>query len=329
MEARPMPLSHHRLASWYVQLAQQLEAGLPFADALRSIHASGSFGRVVARMAGRIDQGGNVDDALREAAASLPASDQLVLSAAGEAGRLPQTLRHLASRHQQLSAAQLRIALACAYPLGILHLGLLLLPVVRMIDWQKGFHWDAMAYARGLAETLIPLWLLLGVLVFLARRHSPILRSIGRLMPALGSYLKAQALADLSFTLRGFLEAGVPVGDAWAAVGLVSRSPELRHAAEAMAAVVEQGQAPGTRLPSWPCFPPEFSSQYRTGETTGQLEANLHRLGEQYQDSANRALTLATMLYPALMFLVVAGGVVYFVISIYSGYLTMLTKLAQ
>jgi type II secretory pathway component PulF len=319
-----MPLSHRRLAAWYVQVAQQLEAGLPLAVALRT-----SRGRTVETMAGIIERGGSVDDALRAGKVLLPTPDQLALSAAAGAGRMPHTLRALAARHAALGKAQVRIVLACLYPLGVLHVGLFLLPITRMIDWEKGFHWSLVGYLQGLASTLVPLWIVIAVVLVLARRQSPLLGLVARLLPALRGYMKAQALADMAFGLGNFLEAGVPIGRAWAAVGVTTRSTELRAAAESLATMVERGQPPGTHLASWRCFPAEWVAEYRTGEATGHLEASLARLTAQYQDAATRALTLATLIYPALMFLIVAGGVAYFVITLYAGYLKMLTKMAE
>ena len=322
-----MPLSHRRLANWYVQLAQQLDAGIPLAESFRMTRGTAS-GAVVDTMAATIEHGGSTDDALRAGAKLFPLQDQLALSAAADAGRMPHTLRALATRHSQVAAAQVRIVLACLYPLAVLHIGLFLLPVVRMIDWQTGFHWSPASYLHGLATTMIPLWAFIGLLIVLARRHSPILTRVARLLPALRGYVIFQSLADLTFALGNFVEAGVPIGEAWAAAGLISHAPELKRAAAAMAAVVERGQPPGTQLASWSCFPPEFVAQYRTGETTGQLDTALARLSAQYQDSASHALTAATILYPIVVFLLVAGGVVYFVVSLYAGYLNMITKLS-
>ena len=42
-----------------------------------------------------------------------------------------------------------------------------------------------------------------------------------------------------------------------------------------------------------------------------------------------RALTVVTLLYPAVLFCVVAGGVVYAIVSVYSHYLNLLTKMAE
>ena len=324
-----MALGHRKLSAWYQQLAQHLDAGIPLAAALHVSQGTGPSAASLATMAGTVERGGSVDDALRSASAWLPPSDLLALGAAAHAGRMPRTLRNLAARHEQLGAAKLRVLLASLYPLGVLHFGLLLLPVVRMIDWEKGFQWNALAYVRTLAVTLVPLWIAAAMVVFLARRGNPVLAKITGMLPAVGNYLRTQALADFSFTLGNLLEAGVPIGKAWSATGLISTSPALKSAATAMANTVEQGHAPGSQLNAWPCFPPDFVALYRTGESTGQLDLNLQRLGTQFQDAANRALGVATVIYPMLILVIVAAGIAYFVISIYAGYLNALGKLTE
>jgi type II secretory pathway component PulF len=323
-----MLLGHRKLAAWYQQLAQQLEAGLPLTAALRISQGTGAPASALERMAATIEAGGSVADALRSAGSWLPYADILALTAAVEAGRMPRTLHTLSQRHAQIGAARLRMVLACVYPLGILHFALLLLPVVRMIDWEKGFHWSASAYVRGVAVSILPLWGAGLVIWFLARRGSPILANVTSLLPVLRGYTRAQELADFSFSLGNFLEAGVPIAQAWAAAGLITRSPKLKTAAERVNATIARGEAPGPKLDASTCFPADFVALYRTGESTGQLDVNLLQLAAQKQDAANRALSLATVVYPMLMFLCVAAGVVYFVITIYSGYLKMLSGLA-
>jgi general secretion pathway protein F/type IV pilus assembly protein PilC len=222
----------------------------------------------------------------------------------------------------------LRIILACLYPLGVLHLGLLLLPIVRMIDWEKGFQWSATGYVGGAAAGILPLWALGITIWVLARRGSPWLARVIRFLPALRDYVRMQALADFSFALGNFLEAGVPIQQAWGTVRLITPARDLKEASAAMESFIARGEAPGPKLDAWSCFPPDFVALYRTGEATGQLDTNLLRLAAQKQDAANRALALATVIYPVLMFLVIAAMVAYFVITIYGGYLKMLGGLA-
>jgi type II secretory pathway component PulF len=323
-----MALSHKKLSAWYHLFAQQLEAGLSFADAVRASAGSGAPAADLLRMTDTVEHGGSIDDALRVAGSWLPDSDRLFLSAGASTGRLPRVLRNLSTRHAQFSAVKTRLALACLYPVAVLHLGLFLFPLLRMIDWEKGFLWDAAAYARALAFTLLPLWLAGAALLFLARQQSPRLARLARLLPAFRGYVTAQSLADFAFALGNFLEAGLRIDHAWQAAGMITRSPELRTAAGVIDAAIARGEQPGPHLANFRCFPADFIALYRTGENTGQLEANLLTLAAQNQERANLSLKLASLLYPALLFIVVVIVIAWHVVSFYSGYFKMLERLS-
>ena len=323
-----MPLSHKKLSAWYHPLAQQLEAGLPFAAALRASTGTGAPAAGITAMAITVETGGSIDDALRVAGPWLPAADRLFLSAAAETGRLPRVLRNLSERHAQFSAVKLRVALACIYPLVVLHAGFFLFPLLSMIDWEKGFVWSGDAYLRALACTLLPLWLIAAVVWISSRRQSPWLGRVARLLPALRGYAVGQSLADFSFALGNFLEAGLSIDRAWLAAGAISHSSDLECAAVAIHAAIERGEAPGSLLPHWRCFPDEFTALYRVGEGTGQLEHNLLRLAASNQERANASLKVATLLYPALLFVGVIALVGYHIVAFYSGYLKMINDLA-
>ena len=324
-----MSFGHRNLSAWYHQLAQQLDAGLSLVDAARMSQGIGAPKDGLESIARTVEAGGSVDDALSTASRWLPFSDRLFLSAAAAVGQMPRTLRVLSVRHAQLGSAKIRALLACLYPAAILHLGLLLLPLVRMIDWEKGFQWNTAVYLRGLAFTLLPLWIVATVVWALLKRQNALAARLARITPIVGSYLRSQALAEFSFGLGTFLESGMPIDRAWAAAGLISQSPDLRSAAESMAPVIARGQPPGVHLAATRCFPPEFIALYRTGEASGQLDQNLLRLSTQQHEQAQRALSLATVVYPGVMFLGVAAGVGYFVVTLYGGYLKMLTGMME
>jgi len=322
-----MPLPHRTLATWYTLLSQQLDAGVTMVEALRL--SGGAAAGPANAIAGTIARGGSFDNGLRAAGRALPLPDLLTISAAARIGRLPAALRSLAERHARLHTVKRRIAMACVYPVILVHLGAALFPLAGLIDWQKGFLWDPVAYARGVASILVPVWTLAALLFFGTRRWPNAAFAVGSVLPAIGGFLRSQALADLAFTLSGFVASGVTVSDAWAAVATLTRSRRLRRASLAMHAVAEGGRPPGDRLGEWSVFPTEFTIRYRTAEQTGQLDRSLADLSQDYQQRADRALTATALLYPALLFMIVAGGVVYAVVSIYSGYLRMLTKMAE
>lgn len=324
-----MSLSHRKLSAWYLMLARQTEAGLPLAAALRSSRGSGLPTAGLEAMARNIEAGGSVEAAFDVAKTWLPRPDRLGLTAAAEAGRLPRTLTSLSERHAQLGATQLRLLLACLYPLAMVHAVLLLLPIMKMIDWDKGFTWDTAVYMRTLAFTVLPLWAAIAALWVLVRRQNPLLTRVARALPFIGGYVRAQGLADFSYALGNFLDAGMLISRAWSLAGSIATRPDLKMAADEMHAVISRGERPGTQLDRWSCFPPDFVALYHTGESTGQLEQNLFRLATTYQDHAKRALTLATLFYPALLFVGAAAAIVYHIIKFYSGYLKMIESLAK
>jgi type II secretory pathway component PulF len=323
-----MPLSHKKLSAWHHLLAQQLEAGLTLPTALRATAGTGAPAATLDAMAKTIEHGGSIDDALRLTRDWLPVSDALFLSAAAPSGRLPRVLRNLSERHAQFSAVKTRLLLACLYPLAILHLGLLLFPLVRMIDWEKGFLWDPAAYVRALALGLLPLWLIAAAIWYLAARESPLLHRLAQLLPAVRGYTRAQSLADFAFTLGNFLEAGLRIDPAWQVAGSLNRSPALQAAARDIDAVIASGQPPGPRLAHFPCFPADFVALYQTGESTGQLEQNLLRLAALNQERANHALKVASLLYPSLLLVATVVFIGYQVVTFYAGYFKMIESLA-
>jgi type II secretory pathway component PulF len=323
-----MPLSHKKRSVFYRTLAQQLEAGLPLTAALRGCTGSGAPPASLEAMAQTLEQGGSLDDALALSAAWLPEDDAYFFAVAAPTGRLPRVLHALAWRHDQLSAVKTRLILACLYPAALLHLGLILFPLLGMIDWEKGFQWDLPGYLRALGFTLVPLWGVIGGVLFISTRQGGLLPRLAQGLPVFRGYVRAQALADFAFALGNFLEAGVRIDHAWRAAGSVVRWPALQDAARNLDTVMGQGGQPGPQLHHFGCFPPEFCALYRAGEATGQLEQNLLTLAAQNQDRANRALKLASLLYPGLLLGLTLVFIAWHVVRFYAGYFKMIESLA-
>lgn len=323
-----MPLSHTKLSTLYRQLAQQLSAGLTLAQALRApspAPAGDCF-----RLAAMAEGGLAVAEIVAAAGEWLPLSDRPFIVAAAGSGRLPQVLANLSERHAQIGATQMRAGLACIYPLGVFHFGALLFPFLRLIDFENGgLQWSTQAYLGGLLAILLPVWGSGAVLWFAVRVGNPLALALLDALPAIGGYRTHQALADFAFALGNLLEAGAPIGDAWKDAGKISRSRRLSRAADEINAVIQSGLAPGPRLEATRAFPSEFIARYQTGETTGSLEASLLALAADHQARANQRLTIASMLYPGLLFAAVAIMVGWFVINFYAGYVGNLNKMLE
>jgi general secretion pathway protein F/type IV pilus assembly protein PilC len=320
-----VPLASARLSVFYRQLSQQLGAGLTLVQALRA--PSPAPADDTARMAARAAGGESVAAVVAGAGAWLPQADRPVLVAAAQAGRLPLVLSHLAERHAELAATRRRVIMACLYPVGVFHFGALLFPFLRLIDFERGLQWSLSAYLGGLLAILVPVWGGAVLLWYLVRRENAFALAFLNLLPAIGGYRKNQALADFSFALGNLLEAGAPISRAWRDAGEICGSPRLRAAAEVIHDRIQLGEAPGPLLAATKAFPHEFMVRYQTGESTGSLEQALLALAADHQTTANQRLVAASVLYPGMLFGLVAIMVGYVVITFFLSYIRTLESL--
>jgi len=313
-----MSVSHKTLSSWYLQLAQSLHAGMTLGQSLETCGGPQASDRMA--MSAALQSGASVDDMLRAAPKWLPRADRVFLAAAAQSGRLPQTLVNLGEHHARVGATQLKVVLGLLYPLGMFHFAALILPIMGIIDYQTGIQWDTSAYLLQVFGLLLPIWVIIIAVVLLAKSDSPLLPAILRCVPVLRSYAQAQSLADFSYALGTFIDAGVPIRRAWQGAAAVSRDKGLRRAAEAVDAILAGEGDPTPELRRQKVFPADFCAFYETGARSGQLEQNL-----LYQSQANNRMTFASVLYPTLLFVLVAGFVIYSILHMYAGYLENLT----
>ena len=318
--------SHKQLANWYSQLAQHLESGTRLAEAFMICSGPPSTDRL--RMGEAIATGTPIETVMDSAPSWLPRADRIFICTAMETGRLPQTLQNLSIRHEQIGATQMKVVMALIYPLGVFHLAALIVPVVSMIDFETGFEWSASQHALQSAALLVPVWLVIGGILLLIKTHNPLLPRLLRGIPLLRRYSKAQALADLAYSLGTFLQAGVPIQHAWRESVRLSGDPQLNKAYQSMEPLFERGEDPAHYLKQHPVFPPDFVAFYSAGAQSGQLDAMLLKAGGQFQQQANQAMTFAAIVYPTLLFFAVAAFIIYTIFQIFGGYLKMLDTIA-
>ena len=320
-----MPLPHNKLSSFYHQLAQQLTAGLTLAQSLRAPSLAPADD--TSRLAALAENGVSITEIVAAAGSWLPQSDRPFLVAAANTGRLPRVLTNLADRHAQIAQTRRRVALACVYPVGVFHLAAVILPFLRLIDFEVGLRWNLAAYLGGLFAILLPVWGGAFLLWILVRRDNPLAIALLDVLPAIGGYRKNQALADFSFALGNLLEAGAPIGKAWLDAGHIARSRRIGAAAATIHGRIELGEAPGPHLARTHVFPHEFVARYQTGETTGNLDNTLLALAADHQTKANQRLMAASMIYPGLLFGAVAVMVGWVVISFAMQYYGTINKI--
>ena len=318
-------IAHKTLADWYHQLAGQLNAGIPLAEAIGNAAGPGAKSRQ--SLAAAIASGRPLREVLGEAPAWLPRADRVFLLAGAEGGKLPAVLTRLSERHERIRANQLKVVLGLIYPLAVFHFAALILPLVSMIDFESGFQWDQTRHAVGTAALLGPLWALIGLVVLMAKIESPVLPALLRSIPILRTYAKTQALADLGYVLSTLVNAGVPAPEAWRTAARLQTDPRLHRAVRRMEPVFQAGGDPGAELAKHRCFPDDFRAFYQSGARTGKLDETLATAASRQQERANRAMTTAAIVYPSIVLLLVGAFLVINIFSIYARYLNAFESL--
>ncbi|MGZ0655514.1 type II secretion system F family protein [Coraliomargarita sp. W4R53] len=319
--------SHKDLSNWYAQLGQHLEAGVLLSDSLRLCEGLPATGRFA--MADRLEQGEPFHTVMATAPKWLPRADRQFLLAGMETGSLPLTLENLSARHASIGATQMKLILGLVYPLGVFHIAGLLFPITRMIDYETGFNWSLPQFLFESAAFIVPIWLVIGVIVYLARSDSPWLARVLRLLPILRNYSHSQTMADLAYALGTFIAAGVPVPSAWRLSAKLVNDPRYTKAVAQLEPIFAAGEDPSSELKQLKCFPSDFIAFYRTGAQSSQLDFNLLTAGRQYQERANRAMALSAIVYPSLALAAVAAFVIYTIFKVFGGYLQMIESFSS
>lgn len=272
-------------------------------------------------MAANLERGASIDDMLRMAPGWLPSGDRYFISAGAATGKLPGIFKQLADQYDNLASQTTKLVFACIYPLAIVHIAALLLPVVSQIQFQEeGMAIETAGYLKDVLTVIIPLWLLLGGVVFLYRQRPGALYSIGRWIPLAAKSLRFRALANFCRSLGIFLEAGLRIDHAWAGATLMSSDPKVRNQARSAERVITAGSSPLKAVRQLSAFPAEFESFYAAGERTGQLPENMLRLADRFDQKARNWTISAIAVYPSLLFAAIAVYIAITVLSFYSSY---------
>ena len=306
--------SSRRLAAWYFQLAQTLEAGVALPAALAA--SGGPRADARAAMVERLRGGAALAGELAAAGGAwLPLVDAQLLAAGAEGGRLPETCRRLAAYHEGVARLTGRAVLAALYPLAVLHLGAVVLPLKELV---LGSAW---LYARQVLVVLVPLWLALAVVFIVLGRHPGLRRRVFACLPWVAGYQRARDLGVLAAVLEVHVANGLPAAAAWRAAGAATGAPVLEALGQRLAAEAEAGRPPGLALAGEGAVPPEFAHAYRTGEQSGRLDESLGWLARRHEEEAGRQLGLAALWYPQFVLLAVAAWVAVTVVALYANYL--------
>jgi type IV pilus assembly protein PilC len=318
-------------AEFYHQLASMTAAGVPLREGLEQLRKSPparSFRAPLAEVNLLILQGHTFSEALERSGSWLPVFDLALVQAGEESGRLDFVFRLLAHYYQERARLARSVISDLLYPAVILHLAIFILPVhmLTRLVWEG----DVIGFLAQKGTILGVLYGTVFLLVYAAQsRHGEwwraMLEKALHPIPVLGAAKRFLALARLSAALEGLIMAGVSIIKAWELSANASGSPQLRRTVLSWKPSLEAGQTPAEMVQASPAFPELFASLYATGEISGQLDVNLKRLYDHYQQEGSRKLHAVAQWTPRLVYFGIVFTVAYAVIRFWLDYFSQIS----
>ncbi len=310
-------------AELYLRLAQLVGAGIPLIKALESTASSApsrAFRAPLQNLVEELQRGATFHDALVHAGNWLSEFDISLIGAAEKSGRLDAVFRMLSEYYTNRAKLTRQLVGALLYPAFLFHFAVLIFPFPKLFLTGNLF-----VYLLQTFGIFIPLYAVIFFVIVAAQgRHGEswraFLESVLRPIPLLGSARRSLALARLAAALEALISAGVTVIEAWELAAAASGSPAMKREVASWKPALQAGQTPAEIVGTSREFPELFANLYSTGEVSGQLDDALRRLHAFYQEEAVRKLQLIVQWLPKIVYLIVALGIAWKVISFWSGY---------
>lgn len=306
-------------------LATMLDSGMPVLESLATlmdaeVNFTSAQRTFLVHLQEDLREGASVAEAASHHPGWFDVGEVAMLEAGEQRGELGSALRNLAERHERSDDVSRRIVGTLVYPaivllagLGVaVFLGSKTLPEIRTVLIQADIEVPALTDAViAVADTILGWWhvilasvVLLAASLWLGRqiaqeRRLPLPNWLARLSPKL---LKRAALGSMCRRLAELVRSGVPFEEAMRVTVPTIRSGALREELAQGARAVETGTNVSEALSSPEWFDPEFRRLLDIGQSSGELDVILDRLGHRYERQAERFVDrFVTLMEPAVI----------------------------
>ncbi len=326
-----MSLRFREKQSLYHSLGQLLGSGVTFPAALQRLAPSsrGGLRRLLGQLNRAIEGGSTVAEAFAAQRPGVSEMEAGIVAAVERAGRLDRGLAQLAAYFGALDAARSTAVKKAAYPIFVLHFGILSLGVQTLVTKGVG------PYVREVGALFLLVYgiaLVIALAVPLlsdAGATSALMDALLRRIPLIGAIRRNFAVSRFCSTYEMQLGAGVNVMDSLKAAGRASRSGLIaRNVARALPEVLRGGEV-AALLARGSAFPEAMLRDLSVGEQTGKLDEELDRLAEMHRRAALSSLDLLAEWGPRLIYLGVVCYIGFRIVDWYAGYMKTIEELTK
>lgn len=326
------------LAAATRQLATLLGAGLPLDEALATVGGqleNAYLNRCLTRVREEVIQGEALYASLARQPKLFPTLYVNMVQVGENSGTLDQVLERLADFLEDQARMRSRIQAAMAYPalMAVVGTGVLFFlitfvvpKITRMIsNMGQALPLPTQILIRMSAFLSAYWWLLLllaGAAFYALRRYLATER--GRLawhrlmltLPLFGKLNLQVATSRLTRTLATLLRSGVPLLKSLDISQNLMENLVLRQALEETTVAVREGEGLAAPLKRTGVFPPMVTQMAAVGERSGELEAMLFRVADDYERQIDMSINGMLSLLEPLMILVMGTVVGFIVLAI-------------
>ena len=301
---------------FYHDLSRLLASGIPLQRAVGHLAAGRDrVGRLASAAANYLPEG--VGRALDRA--GFGPMDAEILEAGERSGRFQEACSLLAEYYARLAESRRRLLAACAYPVFLLHFGVVVLavPVAILGGGFPAFVFHVVTTLGMFYAAALVAWGLAGVARRSARTSAGAERLL-RWIPGISGLFSTGTLARycmvLSMGIRSATGIAVSLERAGRACGSASMDAASKDAVE----LIRQGDTFAGSLRSTGAFPKDLERAFEVSEASGRLEEETTRWAEIYRERFNARLAATAEWLPRILYILIAAFIAQRIFSVVS-----------
>lgn len=340
-------VSTKQLALLCRSLGVSLGAGVPVVKAIQTALRKSSDRRlraVMEEVVGDIQSGATLTDALEEHEQYFPDLYVDMISVAEQTGTLPEVLVSLSEHYENNIRLRKDFVGQIMWPMiqlvaAILVIALLIYVLGIIADQGGGLSLDILGWgllgASGAIKWLLG-WVVGAFLLWFGYRMAAnsilgrkVIHRFLMNIPVIGSCLRNFAIARFSWAFHLTQSAGMPIDDSLDASLRATSNGAFDAAAPTIISDIMEGETLSDALNRSRLFPDEFINIVHVSETSGTVPEALERLSPQFEEDARRSLKTLTSLAGWLVWLIVAGFIIFVIFKIILWYRGLLDSFIQ
>jgi type II secretory pathway component PulF len=264
-----------------------------------------------------LGRGNSIAESVEALSLGLTDLERSMIAAGERGGKLEQAFGNLSEYFGMLHETQQQVRRSLVYPVLLLHAGVLLpsIPKVIMSQGQTSFVELAVV-------PLLILYAIVFVAVVLVRELMSRARTeagadaLLRRVPFVGKAREALAMGRFCGVFHMHLLAAISMSESVKAAGKAAQSGLIGGAAERVGERIVRGTALGPSLLEEPAFPVSFTTSMNTAEEAGTVDVDLGRWAATYRETAVGALDQASQWYPKVFYVIVLFMVAWQILSV-------------